>query len=447
LIYTPIFVDNRLIAYAGCAAHYVDVGGRCTDIHSRDNYEEGLRIPICKLYAKGERTEVVFDFIRENVRDPDTVLGDISAQVSANYIAMQRIQIIAKEFPDLDLTEVSDEIIKRSKKLTQELLNKFPQGEYNTSLIVPNLHGQRVEMCATVRIVNGVMSVDFSGSSPQSHLAINCTLAFTRSYAVFALYTLTKFQMPINEGVLDCLNVSAPLGCIFNAKFPAPVFGRSVVGNYIPELIYQALADVLPERIIAGSGSVPVWIHNFFYTREDGRSFATMNAVSGGLGARCDSDGISCVFFPANIKNLPVEFLESEVPILVEERAYLPDSFGHGKYRGGLGQRFSFRVDDEPESKFRNLGLVVRGARSTGAWGLAGGESPRLMPSASLNGETMPNVWTGGPLKPNDRVTFIVSGGGGLGNPRERDRAAVVEDIENEVISKEAAREAYGVES
>jgi N-methylhydantoinase B/oxoprolinase/acetone carboxylase alpha subunit len=442
-IYTPVFFSGRLVGFTASAAHHVDIGGRRTDLESRDNYEEGLRIPVSKLYRQGEPNEDVFAFIRANVRMPETVVGDIRAQVAANHVAGRRLAGIAEGLGDRPLKAVTDEINRRSRELMISMIRGIPAGRYESGAHAFRVYGQAVTLNVAVIVGDGEVTVDFTGTSGQCPIAINCTLAYTTSYALFALYTLLHLKQPINEGILSCLRVSAPEGSIVNATFPAPVFARSMVGNLVPELVYRALAPVLPERVMAASGSSPVWLQNFFGVGPDGRRFSALNAVSGGLGARNGVDGLSCIYFPVNINNLPVELLEADIPIVIEKRALLPDSAGHGRTRGGFGQEFTFRVLDGDLGPRGGLDFVVRGGRACPVWGLFGatGVSECRM---ELNGKPMPLDWMGAQLTASDRVAFFAPGGGGLGAPNERSAADVAADVASGLVSADVAREIYG---
>jgi N-methylhydantoinase B/oxoprolinase/acetone carboxylase alpha subunit len=442
-LYTPVFWSGGIIGYTASAAHQIDIGGRRTDLESRDNFEEGLRIPVSKLYRCGEPNEDVFAFIRENVRFPETVVGDIRAQVAANHVAAKRLASIAAGLGTLDLKRVTDEIIGRSRELMRNNIRRLPPGRYASSQRIPNVYGQTVDIAVAVEIRDDEVTVDFSGTSAQAPIAINCTLAYTTSYALFALYTVLSLKVPINEGILSCLRVKAPEGSVLNATFPAPVFARSLVGNLVPELIYRALAPILPEQVMAASGASPVWLQNFFGVGPDGRRFSALNAVSGGMGARHETDGLSCLFFPVNIMNLPVELMEADIPIVIEKRALLADSAGHGKARGGFGQEFAFRVLDGERGPRGGIDFAVRGGRAYPGWGLFDGEG---VPESKieLNGRAVPLDWKGAHLEADDRLVFRSPGGGGYGNPRERSADAVREDVRSGLISAPVAREVYG---
>ena len=442
-IYTPVFLNDALIAYTASAAHHIDIGGRRTDLQSRDNYEEGLRIPVCKLYIAGQANEDVFAFIRANVRFPESVVGDIRAQVAANHVAAKRLTAIAEGLGKLKIKTICDEINSRSRELMLAALARLPEGCYEASQHVESIYGQTVDIRVAVRISPKEILLDFAGTSGQSPIALNCTLAYTTSYALFAVYTVLNLKTPINEGILSCLRVEAPEGSILNATFPAPVFARSMVGNLIPEIVYRALARVLPEQVMSSSGSSPVWLQNFFGTNHDGRPFSALNAVSGGLGARFGVDGLSCLFFPVNIKNLPVEIMESNIPILVERRSLSTDSCGHGRTRGGFGQEFVFRVLDGDIGPRGGLDFVARGGRAYPVSGLFNGTGVDVC-SMELNGEKVPQEWMGAHLEANDRVTFIAPGGGGMGPASDRCPKAVEEDVASGLLSVKVATTIYG---
>ena len=226
----------------------------------------------------------------------------------------------------------------------------------------------------------------------------------------------------------------APEASIVNARFPAPVFGRTLVGTLIPEMIYRALAPALPDRVMASSGATPVLLQNFFGRFRDGRPFSALNAMSGGTGARAAQDGLSCRFFPVNLTNIPAELLESELPMIVERRAFAPNSAGAGEYRGGLGGELAFRVLSGELGPADGVDLRVRGGRCHPVSGLFGGEAAgqfRIL----LNGQEMPKEWPGAMLQPGDRVELFTPGGGGFGDPRQRDRQAIADDAAQGLVT------------
>jgi 5-oxoprolinase (ATP-hydrolysing)/N-methylhydantoinase A len=442
-VVTPAFHDGRLIGYAACAAHHVDIGGRRATTESRDNYEEGLRIPVSRVFRGGEPNDDVFAFIAENVRLPETVLGDLRAQFAANHVGCARLRELCNErgWPDLQL--LADAIVTRSEEIARAEISRIPDGVYRHEAPIDIVDGERITLEVAVRIEGDALTVDFAGSSPQVRPAINCTLTYTSAYAHFAVSALLGLPVPINHGTLAPVRITADPGTVLNARFPAPVFARTSIGNFVPELIFTAMARALPDRVVAGSGSTPLWAQYLFGTRRDGVRFAPLNSANGGLGARAGQDGVSCLTFPVNIGNTPVEILESEVPALVNRRELWTDSAGPGRFRGGLGQQFELTVlsgDLGPD------GPILVGFRGGRFYfpvpGLLGGGAG---PNGVLLIDGKPATGGGDvSVPPGGTIVCRIPGGGGLGDPSARDRGQVERDVAFGYITPDHARKHYG---
>jgi len=441
-VVTPAFHDGRLIGYGACSAHHVDIGGRRATTESRDNYEEGLRIPVARLYRAGKPNEDVFAFIASNVRLADTVLGDLRAQCAANHVGCERLRELCAEQGWADFQELADEIIRCSEELARAEIERIPDGEYTHEAPIEMIDGKPIKLRVKITVKGDELTVDYTGSSAQVRPAVNCTIRYTTAYSMFAVLALLNLPVQGNEGSMRPIHIVAEEGSVVNAKFPAPVFARTSIGNFIPETIFSALAPALPDRVVAASGSTPLWAQYIFGHRRDGTSFAPLNAANGGLGARAGQDGVSCLTFPVNIGNTPVEILESDIPALVKRRELWEDSAGAGRFRGGLGQRFEMAVlegDIGPQGPFL---IGFRGGRYffTVPGLLGGGDGPngRLV----INGK----VATGGgdaSVPPGGTMLCEIPGGAGLGDPRERARALIERDIAYGYVSREKARELY----
>lgn len=440
---TPAYHDDRLIGFAVCTAHHTDIGGRRATTESRDNYEEGLRIPVRKIYRAGVANDDVFAFIRENVRSSDKVVGDLRAQFAANHVASQRLRDICVEQAWDDLQVLADEVVARSEALTRAEIAKIPNGVYEHEAPIDVVDGATITIRTAVRVSDDEIVVDYAGSSAQVARAINATLTYASAYTVFALKCVLNVPVPMNEGTLRPLRVTAPPGSILNATFPAPVFARTAVGNFLAEMVMTALARVLPDRVTAGSGATPLWAQYLLGRRRDGAEFAPLNAANGGLGARANQDGVSCLAFPFNIANTPVEILESEVPVLCEKRALWVNSAGPGRFRGGLGQEFVLRVLGGEFGPDGSMLMGFRGGRFyfpvPGL--LGGGEAPKAELLVNGKPETSGRQVV---LTPGDVVTCRIPGGGGIGDPWERDRGRVEQDLKNGLITEDHARARYG---
>ncbi len=442
-VITPAFHGGKLIGFCACSAHHVDIGGRRATTESRDNYEEGLRIPVSFLFRQGEPNQDVFNFIASNVRLAETVLGDLRAQCAANHVGCERLQELCVEQGWSDFEALADEIIRRSELLSRAEIDRVPDGCYRHEAPIEMIDGQKVVLKVAVTVKGDTITVDFSGSSPQVRPAVNCTLRYTAAYAHFAVAALLQLPVQSNEGTMRPIKIIAEEGSVLNARFPAPVFARTSIGNFIPEMIFSAMAQALPDRVVAGSGSTPLWAQYIFGRRQDGTQFAPLNAANGGLGARANQDGVSCLTFPVNIGNTPVEVLESEIPALVLRRELWEDSAGAGRFRGGLGQRFEMRVlegDIGPDGSFL---IGFRGGRYyfpvPGLLGGGDGPNGRLV----INGQV---ATSGGDavVPPGGTMLCEIPGGAGLGNPQERSRDLIERDIAYGYVSLEQAQALYG---
>lgn len=440
---TPVFHERTLIGFTVSCCHHVDIGGRRATTESRDNYEEGLRIPNLKIFREGELNEDVMAFIRSNVRSPETVVGDLRAQFAANHVGAQRLAGICRERGWRDLQPLSDEIIARSERLARDAISTIPDGVYRHAQQIDVEGGHEVTLAVAVTIAGDSIDIDFGGSSAQIPTAINCTLTYTASYTTFAVNCMLDLPVSMNEGTLAPITIRADAGSILNCTHPAPTFGRTSVGNFLVEVVYSALAPAVPERVLAGAGSTPMWGQYLFGKQQDGRRFAPLNCINGGLGARPDRDGVSCLTFPVNVGNAPAEVIEADVPVLVRKRALWRDSAGPGRFRGGFGQEFEVEVLG---GEFGPDGPIVTSFRAGRfkhpvAGILGGGDAPHG--ELTVNGEPQPSGLQRN-LVPGDVFLCRAPGGAGLGDPRERDPVAVARDLEEGLISEDYARRHHG---
>src|SRR6187402_217116 len=246
-IMLPIFHRGKLIGYVMTCCHHVDIGGRRATTESRDNYEEGLRIPMLKYYRRGVLNADVQAFIAGNVRSHETVLGDLGAQVAACHVGAERLRDICIEMDWEDAQGLANEIVARSEEVTRAEIRKLPNGTYRHEAKVDIVGGETLTIHTAVTIHDDEIVVDFSGSSPQVAPAINCTLTYTSAYTVFGVLCMLDLPVAVNEGTLRPIKVVAEPGSVLNCTFPAPVFGRTAIGNFLPDLLYQAIAPAAPD--------------------------------------------------------------------------------------------------------------------------------------------------------------------------------------------------------
>ncbi len=345
----PIHRKGRLIAFVGSVFHSVDIGG-APSIDARDSYAEGLTIPVSLIVRAGVENADVIAFLEENLRSPEETLGDIRAQFAAYGLCIGRLlKMLDGEGID-DLDGFVGEILDRSEASMKRAIAAIPDGSYGDSLLVDGFE-EPLRIQCEVRVKGEALTVDFAGTSPQIDKPINSVLNFTTAYSAYAIKCALDPAVPNNDGCFRPVTITAPEGSLLNPRRPAPIWARHLSGHYLPAVIFSALAPQLPNRVIADCGS-PIWNVYFAGKLRNGRRFVKMYFMNGGHGARPDGeDGPACLSFPSNIATVPIEQFENSVPLLITEKALMPDSGGAGRYRGGLAQRVSFRVTSIPRSR------------------------------------------------------------------------------------------------
>jgi N-methylhydantoinase B len=443
-VLSPIFFKNRPVAFTACVFHHADIGGRVAS-DNREVHEEGLFIPLTRLYRAGRLNEDVLRMIRWNVRTPEEVTGDIRSQVAANHVCARKIiEMLSDEGLDT-LDGLADEIIARTERSMRSAIARIPDGTYpHEGLIEGAGRRKDVTIRLTVTVKGSDLHVDFAGTSPQVDWGGNVVYHFTYAYVFMAVKSAFDPDVPINEGAIRPVTMSAPEGCVVNCRFPAAVAARMQIGHFMTEMVYKALAAAVPHQIIAGSGGTPAQTNIFYGRRHNGKPWHTMIIRGGGLGASSRLDGHHCAIFPANGANTPVEIFESDTPLIVSERALVPDSGGPGRMRGGLGRKMAIRVPDDDFGPQPPVTVAVQAGRfrypPEGMFGGRPGSRARFERNrqpADPSGLTH--------CERGDLIEFYSAGGGGCGDPFERDPEAVESDVANGYISVERARADYGV--
>ncbi len=443
-VMSPIFYQDALVAFTACVFHHSDIGGRvASDNH--DVFEEGLFIPFVKLYDRGVLNESVLDLIRWNVRTPDEVIGDIRSQIAANHVCGEKICQMLKESGLENLDDLADQVIGLTEKSMREEIEKIPDGIYRTRGVIEQMKGNSdIIIDAKVEIKGSDIIVDLDGSSGQVNWGGNVVYNFTFAYVFMAIKSMFAPDIPNNEGCARPIVLTAPEGTVINCKFPAAVAARMGVGHFLTEIIYRALSDVLPEKVIAASGGTPAAMNVFYGRRKDARPWHSVIIRGGGMGAGAHNDGNYVYIFPANGANTPVEIFESDTPLIVESREILTDSGGIGRMKGGLGKREVFRIPDDEYSPMPPVNLGIQAGRYVyPAEGLFGGKAGAKA-QFLVNGDPG-NSYGLTQLKPGDIVTIDAPGGGGYGPPAERDPALVLNDVIQGYVSIDSARSDYKV--
>jgi len=423
----PIFRNGKIVAYVLSITHLPDIGGVGFGTDAQDVYQEGLRLPICKLVREGRRAEFLLDLIRANVRVPDQVVGDVLANVSCTAVATRQLGELMDEYGLEDLGSLSREIQASAEAAMRTRIRTMREGTYRSTMTIEGVNDP-IHLACTAKVADGQVSLDFAGSQDCVPFAVNVPFCFTRGYAIYAVKCLAAAPIPNNDGATRTVSVAAPQGCILNALHPAATAARHAVGWFIVPLVFRTLAEASPATVQAGSGMVN--IVNFRGTHPDGRAITTLHFASGGYGAVRGLDGLPAVSTPSSNAGIPVEIWESETGLTVTEKCLVPDSGGAGKYRGGLGQRVTMRNDTGGPVTIDVMGYRTDYPPEGVAGGHAGAVRRTLINDCSIlrKGRFV--------LAPGDRLTRVEAGGGGFGDPRERSREAHERDLREGYVTK-----------
>ncbi|MER6664033.1 hydantoinase B/oxoprolinase family protein [Amycolatopsis japonica] len=432
---TPVFLRGRLVAWFASCCHAPDIGGRLVSAEAHEVFEEGLRLPIMKFLRAGEVNADLELLIRANVRTPEETIGDLYAQVTGNEVGAASLVRLLEEFGLDSLDDVAAEIMNRSERALRDALAKLPDGTYTSELATDGFDDEEVVLKVAVTIDGEDIHLDFAGSSPQSRRGINVVLNYTRAYASFAVKAAISPAVPHNAGSFRPVHVTAPEGSVLNCTPPAPVASRHLIGHFLPSLLMTAL----PGNALAHSADA-LWMTIWRGADAEGREFMLNVFQTGGIGARSTKDGLNTTGFPSGLRSTPTEVIETMAPLIQRERVLRMDSGGAGKWRGGLGQCTTVAARGEISwSVNGNVDRVRRPASGVDS-GHDGAAGRFELTRGALPSKSRVN------LRPDDVVNVDLPGGGGYGDPFERDPDAVLADVVDGYISVEAARELYGVE-
>ncbi|HZO70987.1 MAG TPA: hydantoinase B/oxoprolinase family protein [Ktedonobacteraceae bacterium] len=438
-VLTPVFKDRRVVGYFASTCHAPDIGGRIYSAEAREVYEEGLRIPITKLFLRDEPNHELFKLIRANVRTPEETIGDLYAQTSSNAVGARELLHFMDDFGLDSIDPLADEIISRSERAMRETIRKLPNGCYENEAWSDGFD-EPIRIKVAVTIEDEDILIDFAGSSPQSSWGINVVLNYTHAYASFAIKAAITPEIPHNEGSFRPVHVTAPPGSILNCTEPAAVASRHLIGHFLPGVIFGALAQAMPTQLMA-CGADPIWISVWRGSWPASREPFTFSLFQcGGTGARAIKDGLNTTGFPSGVAGVPAEVVESTTPLIQYRRELRTDSGGPGTYRGGLGQwtELGYRGDTSWA-----VSTMIDRVRFP-ATGLHGGKMGAAGELA-VNGDHHVRPKTLITLTPGSRVQLNPPGGGGYGDPYQRPVALVLHDVVNGYVSLEAAEREYGV--
>ncbi len=437
-VVTPVFHGGRGIGWFANTCHAMDIGGRTLGADAREVFEEGLAIPIMKLFRQGRINDDLVRIVRANVREPDAVVGDLYAQQAGNDVGAAKLAEMMEEYGLEDVEDLGEQIRGRSEQATGDAIEAVGDGTYQDEVEIDGFDdplGIRIALTVEGRRLR----VDYAGTSPQVDRGINVVYNYTHAYTTYPLACAISPHVPNNEGSFRPVTVTAPEGSILNARRPCAVGARHLIGHFLSQAVFGALSQVVPGGVIA-DGSAGLWNTQLEGRDRDGRLFAYIFFSAGGMGARPTADGLSATAFPSGIRGVPVEAIESVSPTLMLKRALRPDSGGAGRFRGGLGQEMVLAVDsDEPA-----LHSPMYDRTRCAARGFAGGGDGAVGQMVLSDGTAL-HPKRKYLLQPGQQVTLRLPGGGGYGSPHERDPRAVLEDVRQGRVSVEAARRDYGV--
>ena len=445
---SPIFYSDEVVGFTVVTAHHVDVGGAAPGsqaiIGIIDIHQEGIRILPCRHFDAGEPNEEVLGLIGGNVRVPDQVIGDIKGQYNANLVGAAKVVRLIEHFGLDTYRRCAQEILERSEAAMLSAIADIPDGSYtfveHLDDCGPGTNPIRIQLRVTIE--GERLVADYAGSSPATRSGVNCYFPFARAYTYHALKCVIAPQLPQNSGGMRAVEVTAPAGSFCNAQYPTASGGRAIIARHIVDAVLAAMAQAVPERSQAASSQ----LCNSTIGGVDaatGKPFVYYDLTFGSTGARAHKDGCDGLVAGFNTGNIPIEVHEAIWPVRVECFGFLPDTAGPGKYRGGLAVRRDVR-------NLADIGLVtnLHDRHEMPAFGLFGGEpgskgriilNPGTPGERDLHSKSILDVAKG------DVVSFQTCAGGGWGDPLEREAEAVRRDVMEGWVTREAAREKYGV--
>jgi N-methylhydantoinase B len=416
----PIFRNDRIVAFAATTSHVPDIGGRLRALEARQIFEEGLQIPLMKLIERGKTDQTLVKLIAQNVRVPDQTLGDIWAQAGACELMADRLTRLMDDYGLNTLSELADELFQRTETAMRRAIADVPDGTYRYAMDSDG-DGECYRFAVAVTVAGGDITIDYTGTSAAQPRAINCVLAYTYAMSAYAVKCALLPELANNEGMFRPIKVIAPEDSLVNPRYPAAVVARASTGHYLPVLVFGALLDVLPDKVMAAAGS-PLWVFTHTGLDDDGKPYANVFFFNGGMGATAAKDGENCLSWPSNISSTPVEVAERNSQMFCRHKRFSPGSGGAGRRRGGLGQEILF----ESESERPIIGLFMTERTRVAAPGFSGGGDGRLG-AVEINGVAV-DSHVQHVLHMGDTVLLRTPGGGGFGDPKDRPEDLIERD-------------------
>ncbi|MFG6589901.1 hydantoinase B/oxoprolinase family protein [Sulfitobacter sp. 1A12157] len=442
---TPSFHRGKIVGFFACTAHIVDIGGRGFGADAASVYEEGLYLPIMKFADAGKVDETLVRIIRGNVREPDQLIGDIYALTTCNEIGHRRLIDMMEEFALDDLTGIAGFILDNSRRATLERIAALPRQQATGEMTIDGFDTP-ITLKVTVSIAEDHILSDFAGTSGIDKKGINCPLVYTKAYACYALKCAIAPEIPNNAASLEPFRITAPEDTIVNAVHPAPVALRHIVGHFVPDTVYAALDQILPNLVPAEGAGCLCNFQVSLRPRTDAKPPAgarraeVLTFNSGGSGARPEHDGLNATAFPSGVMTMPVEATEHAGPVVIWRKELRPDSGGAGRQRGGLGQYMVVGAREghefDMQAMFDRVDHPARGRQ---------GGKPGA-PTTIARDDGTPMRGKGKQFVPQGaKVMMAFPGGAGYGPAEERPKAQVKRDLLRGYISAEVAAADYGL--
>jgi len=446
LAFRPVFANGERIAVVGTLCHHLDMGGLAAGSYAAtatEIFQEGLRIPPIKLYEAGALNEAVLALIRQNVRKPEIFWGDLQAQLASLAVGEAKMQALIGRYGAPTIVAACTEILDSSERAMRAMIAGMPDGRYTFEDFIDDdgIDDRPIRIHAAIDIRADEMTVDLSGSDRQATGPVNATLASSASAVCYSVIACADQSVAANAGCYRPIKLVAPEGLVVNARHPAPVAHRMVTSHRLANVLLGALHKAAPDRIPAAYYGVS-YVCTFQSIDESGERRVLVEIEIGGGGGHPQEDGANAYSLGMhNNANIPVETIESERHISIVRYGLIPDSGGAGRYRGGLGLFREWRVDcaealftaSLERFKFRPFGLAGGGAAMPGKLTLIRGGERQALPSKVNNL----------PLRQGDIIRLETSGGGGFGNPAERPKSEVEQDVRLGYVSPQAAEREY----
>jgi N-methylhydantoinase B len=447
-VVTPAFHRGRAVGLFANTAHVIDIGGLGMGPEGRSVFEEGLYIPIVKCFDRGTANETFFDFIRAASRLPVELEGDVYSLCACNDAGARRLKEMMDEFDMDGLDALAGFIFDSSHAATIAEIARLPKGLFRAE-ISSDGYEDPVTLHAAMTILSDGIEVDFAGTSGLSSRGINVPPAYCRAYSCFGIKCVVAPEVPNNWASLAPFRMQIPEGCILNAPRPYPVSVRHVIGHLLPDLMMGCLHQAVPLRVTA-EGASALWnppmrggssvSGQARGNRKVVADFEIITFNSGGTGARPTSDGLDATAFPSGVRTMPVEATENVAPVIFWTKELKPDSGGPGRTRGGVGQVMEIGTKGELEfavnAIFDRVANAPKG-REGGKHGAAG--AVHLKSGAKLRTKGFQVIPDG------ERLVLELPGGGGMGDPTDRDPVVVARDVRDGLVSAEVARGVYKV--